>query len=204
MSRVIIERFHSFLHATRQRRSRIVLILLSISLFLDGKTVAAPIVPQTLEFDEKEYYPSLADETMDWQWSTSASSVDANLDVITKDVFNKEEGQIIRGVNKLSFFDGQADQTHPVILFRSDNVSIDKPSNQEASSLWSFKSMHDGFLLMLLFPLMMFGIGIGSLRLFRKTKHEKSAHRRKHRVHKRRLHIGSEMARIRARRLENS
>lgn len=201
---VITERFHSILHAPRPRRSRVVLILLSISLFLGGKTFGAPIVDQTLEFDGKEYSSSSVDQTPDWQWSTSASSVDANLDVVTSEIFNQEEGQAIRGVNKLSFFDGQADQTHPVILFRSDSVSIDKPFTREATSRSSFTLLDDWFLPMLLFPLMMIGLGIGVPRLFRKAKPEKSAHVRKHRVSKRRLHIGSEMARIRARRLERS
>ena len=203
MFRVITERFHSILNATNPRRSRVVLILLSISLLLGGKTFGASIVPQTLEFDEKEHSLSLADQTTDWQWSISATSVDANVNG-TREIFNREEGQAIRGVNKLSLFDGQADQTQPVISFRFDSFSIDKPSTQEATSLWSFTSMVDWFLPILLYPLMMVGIGIGLPILFRKAKPEKSTHRRKHRVPKRRLRIGSEMARIRARSLENS
>ena len=208
MFRVITDRFHSILTATSRkgspRRSRVVLILLSISLVLGGRTFGASIVPQTLEFDGKEYSLSSADQTTDWQWSTSASSVDANFDVITRGIFNQEEGQAVRGVNRLSFSDGQADQTDHLISFRSDRFSIDKPFTREATSIWSFTSIDDWFLPMLLFPLMMVGIGIGLPRLFPKAKREESAHRRKHRVPKRRLSIASEMARIRAGKLKNS
>src|SRR5262245_52062853 len=126
MSRVITERFQAIFHATTRRRSRDVLILLSISLILSGKTFGTPIVAQTLEFDVRENSSSPADQTTDLQWSSSTSAFDVNLNVITREIFNQEVWQAIRGVNNLAFYDAQPDQTYPSISFRSDSFSLDR------------------------------------------------------------------------------
>src|SRR5262245_31211166 len=166
-----------------------VLILVSISFFHGGKTFGAAIDAQTLEFDGKEYSSSPADQT------TAASAFDANFNVITSEIFNKAELQAIIGINKPWIFDGQADQTHPLISFRSDSSSLDKPFTHEPTSGWSF-IWKDEFLTLpeyiFLFFLMTVGIGIGLARLFyeARAKGEKWDHRRKRLRMRRRYSIG--------------
>ena len=208
MSRVITDPFHSILTTTSLRISRVVLILLSMSLSLSGKTFGAAIGVEALESDGKDYSSIPADQTVDWLWSTSASSFDGNLNLLNTDLYDKGEWQNIRGAEENLFFYRPVDQAYPVISFPSDRLTIDKVFTQAPTSLWSFTSMDPWFSpeQIFLFSLITFGISIGVVGLFGKAraKQEKSAQRRRHRVGRRRLHIASEMARIRVGKLKNS
>ena len=153
MSRVISDRVHSILHPT----IIIVLILLSISQFLAGKTFGAPIVHQTPEFDGKEYSALPADHTTDWQWTLLTPSFDNNSNLVIGDhtLFSDTE----TAQRYLEGFSIGADRF----------LSIDDEEEYTEAA----------FVLFITLPILTMIIGIGAAFWwqFYARKHKKSAHR---------------------------